>query len=134
MMKQTREQITLDIGKLILKAANTSSDKWDYAGYVFETMNGVSSSGTKFLYNGSERLSLGLGADQKQISQSFKYLREITRVDGDDYWVACKAVLRQSDGDFQMLFEFDDINRWGINPGNAKKAYDILVKDVFRDA
>jgi len=52
----------------------------------------------------------------------------------DDYWVACKAVLRQADGDFQMHFEFDDINRWDINPGNAKKAYDILVKDVFSKA
>ena len=71
--------------------------------------------------------------DMKSITTAFKRLREITCVDGDDYWIKVLFVLR-SDGEMKFLFEFDDWNRWKITPSNVDHAYEILVGEVFPEA
>lgn len=129
-----QEDLITAIGQALMRNAKTSAPHWDYAGYMFETKDGVSSGGTKFIFHDGQRLPLDLErADRRTITDSFKRLREVTRVDGDDYWIKCIAVLR-SDGDMKMLFEFNDWKRWKISPANVDDAYAILVGEVFPDA
>lgn len=129
-----QEELTSAIKQALMRNAKTSSPEWDYAGYMFETKDGVSSGGTKFIFHNGARLPLDLErTDRRLVTDSFKKLREETPVDGDKYWIKCIAVLR-SDGDMKMLFEFDDWKRWKIGPSNAEHAYEILVGEVFPDA
>ena len=102
----------INIGRLILSCAKDSADEWEYAGIVYSTSDGSNIIWKPFLYTNSERIKLTIRNFYDEIELHFKHRR----------------------GEFQMHFEFDDINRLGINPGNAKKAYDILVKDVFSKA
>lgn len=129
-----QEDLIAAIGQALMRNANASPSDWDYAGYMFETKDGVSSGGTKFIFHNGQRLPLDLErTDRSTITDSFKRLREVTRVDGDDYWIKCIAVLR-ADGDMKMLFEFDDWKRWKISPANVDRAYEMLVGEVFPDA
>ena len=129
----TKTEIISEIGNIIMRSANASAEQWDYAGYSFETRDGLNSDGEIFMFHKRTRISLKLGREIKTIVTNFKRFREITRVDGDDYWIKCKAVLRR-DGDFKMLFEFDDWSRWSITPANVDQAYEILVGDIFPEA
>lgn len=129
-----QEELITTIGQALMRNAKTSAAEWDYAGYMFETKDGVSSGGTKFIFHNGTRLPLDLErTDRRALTDSFKRLREVTRVDGDDYWIKCIAVLR-SDGDMKMLFEFTDWDRWKISPANVDDAFAILVGDLFPDA
>ena len=129
-----KEDITIQIGQILLRSAKASAERWDYAGYMFETRDGTSSGGTKFVYNGRERLPLELErTDRRALTDAFKRFREVTRVEGDDYWLKCLAVLRR-DGDLKMLFEFDDWSRWSITPANVDRAYEILVGEIYPEA
>lgn len=129
-----KEELIIRVGQLLMKSARESSEAWDYAGYMFETKDGASSGGEDFLFSGSNRLIFDLSFDdQDEIIECFKRLREVTRVDGDDYWIKCLAVLR-SDGDMKLLFEFDDWSRWKITPANVDRALEILVGDVYPEA
>lgn len=127
------EELIIEIGQILKRAAVSQAEAWDYAGYMFETKDGNSSSGEMFLFHSGNRLPFRLGRDMKAITTSFKRLREVTRVDGDDYWIKCLAVLR-SDGDMKLLFEFDDWSRWKITPANVDRAFEILVGDVYPEA
>lgn len=129
-----QEDLITAIGQALMRNAKASAPSWDYAGYMFETKDGVSSGGSKFIFQNGQRLPLDLErTDRRTITDSFKRLREVTRVDGDDYWIKCIAVLR-SDGDMKMLFEFNNWKRWKISPANVDDAYAILVGEVFPDA
>ncbi|RJE86543.1 hypothetical protein [Paracoccus onubensis] len=128
------EKLIIKIGKLLMKSARVSATSWDYAGYMFETKDSVSSGGEIFLYAGRDRLVFDLDFDdQDEIIESFKRLREVTHVDGDAYWIKCLVAVR-SDGDLKMLFEFDDWSRWKISPTNVDRAYEILVGEIYPDA
>lgn len=127
------EDLIIEIGRTLKKAAQTQEGDWDYAGYMFETKDGVSSGGEMFRFHTGKRIPFRLGRDMKTITTAFKQLREITRVDGDDYWIKVLFVLR-SDGEMKFLFEFDDWDRWKITPANVDQAYQILVGDVFPGA
>ena len=124
------EEIIVAVGQLLMRNAKASSPAWDYAGYMFETKDGISSGGEDFLFHNGRRIDFD---DQDAIIENLKRLREITRVDGDDYWIKVIFVLR-SDGDMKFLFEFEDWNRWKITPANVDRAYEILVGDVFPEA
>lgn len=117
-----------------MRNAKISSSEWDYAGYMFETKDGVSSGGTKFLFHNGNRLALDLVREDRRIlADSFKQLREMMQVAGDDHWIKCLVVLR-SDGDMKMLFEFEDWKHWKIGPTNVNEAYAILVGELYPDA
>ncbi|MBO6767354.1 MAG: hypothetical protein JJ901_03495 [Erythrobacter sp.] len=128
-----QEQIIVEIGQILMRSANRSNPDWDYCGYMFESRDGVSSGGTKFVYANRVRFPLELGRERRQITDAFKSFREVTRVEGDNHWIKCLAVLRK-DGDFKMLFEFKDWKRWTISPANVERAYEILVGEIYPDA
>ncbi len=127
------EDLIIEIGRTLKRAAQEQDGEWDYAGYMFETKDGVSSGGEMFCFRAGVRVPYRLGRDMKTITTAFKRLREVTRVDGDDYWIKVLFVLR-ADGEMKFLFEFDDWDRWKITPANVDRAYEILVGDVFPDA
>lgn len=128
------EDLIVEIGQLLMRSAKGSAPEWDYAGWMFETRDGRSSSGEDFLYRGPERLDFKVNFDdQDKILEAFKRLREVTRVDGDAYWIKCLAVLRR-DGDMRLLFEFDDWSRWSITPANVDRSYEILVGEIYPEA
>ncbi|UWR01272.1 hypothetical protein K3729_18495 (plasmid) [Rhodobacteraceae bacterium S2214] len=125
------EQLITTIGQAIMRSAKTSAPEWDYAGYMFETKDGISSSGTKFIFHDGKRLPLDLDrTGRRAITDSFKQLRSETQIDGDAPWIKCLAVLRR-DGDMKMLFEFNDWSRWTISPATVDQAYAILVGEIF---
>ncbi len=132
-MAGIKEDLIIEIGKVIMRAAKNTSDNWEYAGYVFAAKNG-SVEMVDFLF-GPDRKRMFLEDREwfKPLRENFKRFREVTRVEGDDYWIKCKAVLRR-DGDFKMLFEFDDWSRWSITPGNVGRAYEILIGDIYPEA
>lgn len=130
-MTATRDEITINIGNLIGQAANNSSSDWDYAGFMFDA---ASKGGEPFLYSNGRRLSLEIRTVRKELRINFLRLREITRVDGDDYWIRCLAVVKNDGKQFKMLFEFDDKSRWEITPTNARDSYRILVGEIFPEA
>ncbi len=128
------EELIVEIGQRLMKNAKKQTLDWSYAGYMFQTRDGRSSGGEIFLFNGSNRLEFNLDFDdQDVIIESFKRLREVTRVEGDAYWIKCIAVLRR-DGDMKLLFEFNDWSRWSITPANYERAFEILVGEVYPDA
>lgn len=100
---------------------------------MFETRDGDSSSGEIYLYHNRILLDLDLGEDARPLRETFKHFREITRVEGDNYWIKCLAVLRH-DGELKMLFEFEDWSRWSISPANVERSFEILVGEVFPEA
>ncbi|MBO6767353.1 MAG: hypothetical protein JJ901_03490 [Erythrobacter sp.] len=124
------QDLAIRIGQILMRNAQATSQDWDYCGYMFETADGVSSTGEIFMFSQGKRLPFRLGRDMKEITNAFKDLRQATLVPGDDPWIKCLAVLR-NDGDFQTKFEFDDIKRWSIVPDNVERAYEILVSDVY---
>lgn len=131
---EIEQNLIIQIGKMLMKSARGSAESWNYAGYMFETADGLSSGGEVFLYADRKRLEMDLDFDDQDIIiESFKRLREVTHVDGDAYWIKCNVVLR-SDGDLRMLFEFDDKARWKITPANVDRAFDILVGEVYPEA
>lgn len=131
---ENSKDFIVNIGRLLMKSGRGSAESWDYAGYMFETADGLSSSGEIFLYAGRKRLEMALDFDdQDSIIENFKRLREVTHVEGDAYWIKCNLILR-SDGDLRMLFEFDDKARWKITPANVDRAFDILVGEVYPEA
>lgn len=128
------QDLIIQIGQVLMRSAKSTTVNWDYAGYMFETSDGLSSSGEIFLYRRRTRLDFDLDFDdQDKIIESFKRLREVTRVDGDEYWIKCNVVLR-SDGDLRMLFEFDNKARWTVTPANVDRAFDILVGEIYPEA
>jgi len=132
-MSGPKEDIIIEIGKAIMGAAKNTSDSWEYAGYVFSAKSG-SVEMVDFLFAPDKKRDFLEDREWfKHLRESFKRFREITRVDGDDYWIKCKAVLRR-DGDFKMLFEFDDWSRWSITPANVDRAYEILIGDVYPES
>lgn len=127
-MNAVRDEITIEIGNIIGRSANRSADAWDYAGYAFVAKD---MGGTPFLYRDGELLDLETGPERRALRENFLRLREITRVEGDDYWIRCLAVVRNEDKKFRMLFEFNDNSRWEITPANVHDSYRILVGDAF---
>lgn len=130
-MTTTRDEITINIGNLIGQAANRSSSDWDYAGFMFDA---ASKGGEPFLYSNGRRLSLEVRAVRKELRTNFLRLREITRVDGDDYWIRCLAVVKNDGKQLKMLFEFEDGFRWEITPANAHDSFKILVGEIFPES
>jgi len=130
-MTTTRDEITIEIGNLIGQAANASADLWDYAAFMFDAQK---KGGSSYLYLGTERLSLETRPIRKELRENFLRLREITRVEGDDYWIKCLAAVKNEGKKLKMLFEFDDKSRWEITPSNARDAYKIVIGDVFPEA
>lgn len=128
-----KEDIIVEIGQILMRNAQKGGAEWDYCGYMFETQDGASSGGEMFMFHNGNRLPFRLGRDMKDITTAFKRFREVTRVEGDDYWLKCLAVLRR-DGDFKMLFEFDDWSRWSITPANVDQAYAMLVGEIYPEA
>jgi hypothetical protein len=128
------EDLIITIGQILMRGAKDSVPDFDYAGWMFETRDGRSSGGTNFAFAGREQLDIDFEyPDQKAILEAFKRLREVTRVEGDAYWIKCIAVLRR-DGDMRLLFEFNDWSRWSITPANYERAFEILVGEVYPDA
>lgn len=133
-MTATRDEITINIGNLIGQSANSGGQSWDYAGYVFATNNGESSSSSFFVFRNSKLLDIDDDDRFEETERNFFRLREITRVDGDDYWIRCLAVVQNASKQFKMLFEFDDPSRWQITPANAHDSFRILVGEIFPDS
>jgi hypothetical protein len=128
------EELIVTLGQILLRNADRTVPGWEYAGWMFETRDGDSSSGTNFAYAGRRQLNIEFDFDDEDaLLEAFKRLREVTRVEGDAYWIKCLAVLR-SDGDMRLLFEFDDWSRWSITPANVDRAYDILVGEIYPEA
>lgn len=130
-MTTTRDEITINIGNLIGQAANASTDTWDYVAYVFSYEGNGLIGGQPILYRDQNQIKLQTRPIRKELRTNFLRLREITRVDGDDYWIRCLAVVKNDGKKFKMLFEFDDPNRWEITPANARDAYKIVIGDAF---
>jgi hypothetical protein len=129
-----KEDLVHEIGTLLYRAARASGAEWDYAGRMFETRDGVSSSGTTFQFHGRTLLDFDMPRDDRlRLTDAFKQLREATRVDGDNYWIKCLVVVR-NDGDMRMLFEFRDGKRWSIGPANVDRAFDVLVGEIYPEA
>ncbi|BDG72858.1 hypothetical protein [Roseomonas fluvialis] len=128
------EDLIIAIGEALMRAARATGEPWDYAGWMFETRDGRSSSGTDFQFAGRRQLSLEFAFDDMDvILDSFMALREATHVPGDAHWIKCLAVLRH-DGEMKLLFEFKDWSRWSITPANVDRALEILVGEVFPEA
>lgn len=128
------EDLIIAIGQALMRAARATGERWDYAGWMFETRDGRSSSGTDFQFSGRRQLPLEFSFDdQDLILDSFMALREATHVPGDAHWIKCLAVLREA-GELRLLFEFKDWSRWSITPANVDRALEILVGEVFREA
>jgi hypothetical protein len=128
------EDLIIAIGQALMRTARATGEPWDYAGWMFETRDGRSSSGTVFQFSGRRQLTLEFSFDdQDLILDSFMALREATHVPGDAHWIKCLAVLR-ADGEMKLLFEFNDWSRWSITPANVDRSLEILVGDVFPDA
>ncbi len=128
----TSEELIIEIGTILLRSARRQYGRdWSYSGYVFETVDGDSSGGEKYIYRDTERLEHKFTNEEfDALLAAFKALRISTLVPGDVHWVACKVVARE-DGDVQILFEFDDIKRWKIKPQNLDQSFAILVGDVY---
>lgn len=128
-----RDEITINIGNLIGQAANASAESWDYVAYVFSYEEGGVIGGQSSLYKDEVQMKLHTRAVRKELRANFLRLREITRVDGDEYWSRCLAAIRNRDKNFKMLFEFDDPNRWKITPENAREAFQVIIGDIFSE-
>lgn len=123
-----RDEITINIGNLIGQAANKSAESWDYAAFMF---NAKKKGGSSYLFSEKNRLSLETISIRKDLRTNFLRLREITRVDGDDYWIKCLASFRNGDKQLKLLFDFEDASRWEIAPENVREAFQIIIGDIF---
>jgi len=132
-MRNTKNDLIIDISKLILKAANESNELWNYAGYVFETEDGENSTGSVFSFKNGIRQRMSIYENIELLTDKFKELRKLTLVEGDNYWIKCNLIVRKSDGKMKMLFEFDDWSKWKVTPGNFDRAYEVLVGDLFSE-
>ncbi len=128
-----QERIVVEIGQILMRHAKQSGADWDYCGYMFETRDGVNCTGQVFMFSEKELQEFNLSQDRKPMMEAFKRFREVTRVEGADYWIKCLAVLR-SDGDLKMLFEFENWDRWKISPANIERTYEILIGDAYPEA
>lgn len=125
-----RGEVTINIGNLIGQAANASAESWDYAAFMF---NAKKKGGSSYLFSEENRLSLETINIRKDLRTNFLRLREITRVDGDDYWIKCLASVRNRDKQLKLLFEFEDTSRWEITPENVREAFQIIIGDIFSE-
>ncbi len=130
-MTTIRDEITINIGNLIGKGANLGKLKWDYAGYIYINSGDNSPESEFFVFKDGNRIDLDDDEIWDEAMTNFSRLREIIRVDGDDYWIRCLAVVKNEGKKFKILFEFDDASRWEITPANARDAYKIVIGDVF---
>lgn len=126
-----RDEITINIGNLIGQAANQSAASWDYAAFMF---NAKKKGGSSYLFSEQNRLSLDTANIRKDLRLNFLRLREITRVDGDNYWIKCLVSVRNRDRQLKVLFEFDDASRWDITPENVHDTFQIIISDIFPEA
>lgn len=128
-----REDITLRIGNLIGQGVVSANQEWDYAGYIYMHAIKGSPETEFFVFKDGVRLDIDDDDIWEEIIDNFTKLREITRVDGDDYWIRCLAAVKSQTRDFRMLFEFSDKNRWEITPSNVRESFEVLIGDVFPD-
>lgn len=130
-----RDEIVMEIGKLLLQAANNTTSDWAYAGYVFATEDGKNSSRQGFLFYPDLRRDFLQDRDiKKDIRTQFSRLWEIATDDDENHFVAVKAVVRAQDRDFKVLFEFEDIKRWAVGPANAADTTRIYLGDIYPEA
>ncbi|UXN06283.1 hypothetical protein [Bartonella sp. HY761] len=135
MTEMTSEQTVIEIGKILFRCAGEYASEelgnfnnWDYAGAIFEEGGGAA-----FLYKNRVLYSYGFRDYQLEISNLWRQFRALTQVEGDKPWLKCKAVIR-NDGSLQMLFEFDDEDKWSIGPRNIDQMYEIMLGDIFPEA
>lgn len=119
------------IGGAILRRANADGEAWDYAGWMFETVDGESYGGEAFRFHDGIRLLLNLGTEQRATAKALFRLREITTGDDGKPWLKCLTVVRREDKALKMYFEFEDEARWRIGPQNTERALAVLVGDAF---
>lgn len=126
-----KTELVHKIGGAILRRANADGEDWDYAGWVFKTLDGSSASGELFRYRGQTRLVLDMSSDQRTTSDAFFRLREITVGDDGKPWIKCLVAVRREDKALRMYFEFEDASRWSISPANVEDARQILLGQAF---
>lgn len=130
-----RDEIVLEIGQLVLRAANETSTDWAYAGYVYKSSDGKNSSRQDFCFEPSlERDFLEDEAVNKTVRQLFPRLWQVVTDNDENHPVAIKVGVRAADRDLKVLFEFDDGNRWAVGPGNVAQVTQIYLGDLFPDA
>lgn len=130
-----RDEIVLEIGQLIMRAANNTHADWAYAGYVYSTADGRNSSRLDFLFRPDmKRDFLEDRPFVKDIRTQFSRLWQVATDDDENHFVACKAIVRAADRDFKILFEFDNINRWAVGPSNVAEAPRLFLADVYPEA
>lgn len=130
-----RDEIVLEIGQLVLRAANETSADWAYAGYVYQTADGKNSSRQNFLFEaGLERRFLNDKSIKRDIRTIFPRLWQVVTDNDENHPVAIKVGVRAADRDLKVLFEFDDGNRWAVGPGNVAQVTQIYLGDLFPDA
>jgi len=126
-----KTQLVHQIGGAILRRANADGEDWDYAGWVFKTLDGSSAGGELFRFRGPTRLLLNMGVEQRATSDAFFRLREITVGDDGKPWLACLVAIRRADKALRMYFEFKDASRWSLHPENVEETRRILLGDAF---
>ncbi len=119
------------IGGAILRRANSDGEDWEYAGWVFQTMDGQSYGGEVFRFDETTRIPLDIGPEQRATGKAFFRLREITADDDGKLWIKCLAAVRREDKALRMYFEFDDKQRWSITPANTENARQVLLGEAF---
>lgn len=129
-----KDDLVHQIGGAILRSANADGEAWDYAGWVFETTDGDSSTGEPFRFRGETRLLLDVWKESRATKKAFLRLREITAGDDGAPWIKCLAVVRREGKALRLYFEFEDASRWRIGPANAEDALRVLVGDAFPEA
>ena len=115
----TRDELIVEIGRLIVADHKVSSQPWDQYALVVWHGDGVSK------LNGFRYLGHGEGTpatpESFELEDRLDELREVTRLDGQQPWLACVVQLDRATGKATVDFEYDDAARWHVTPASAAR-------------
>ncbi|CAM3504813.1 hypothetical protein [Parendozoicomonas haliclonae] len=113
------DKIVLEIGAMILQCEDVMESKWDFVSFVFDISdNHIANSGFLYIDDEISPASAEIEDDPLRLDDKIITLREKVR---QQYGESFKQLLIQMESKqnrIKINFEFDNPERWSINPKN----------------
>lgn len=112
-----RDELIVDIGRLIVADRKVSAQPWD--GYALVAYyDGSVSKLNGFRYAGDEP-GKPATPESFELEERLDELREATRVDGKAPWRACVVRLTRDTGKATVDFEYEHPEHWHVTPATV---------------
>jgi hypothetical protein len=119
------DTLIIEIGQALLADRNYRTNDWSAIALVATLDDGRKSLfGYSYLPDGSWQATTP--DDARRIVNLLRDLREATQVSGKGPWRQCLVQVKRADMKLNLMFEYDDPQRWTVTPANMTEMVEAL--------